>query len=93
MPLYYQFRDYNGELVSLDFIDELICKHFGIPCSSTSYSTHFQLLTMIGDICMSNGEFSISKFENAVNQCSLTDAAFYYYLLNGRYHYRSWNQR
>lgn len=90
MPLYYHFLDRNGETVALDKIDEELCKDLNTECPQSTFSTEFELLTMVGDYSYREGYFSNSAFIFA--STTLPDDMIVVFLdyLNGKYKYESW---
>ena len=93
MPIYYQFKDHAGNIINLDIIDDEICKEFSIPCTSTSYSFMFDIITMIGDYAnRRTGRFIMKDFDEAIKKCGYDDETRWKILkyVQGKYNYSSW---
>lgn len=92
MPISYQFKDKDGNLVLLDKIDEEICEEFDIPCSQTSYSVMFLVATSIGDLATRSGKFKMEDFNEAIRICNYDEDKRWKLLkyIHGKYTYHSW---
>ena len=94
MPNYHQFVETaTGRIVSLNEIDQEICKDLKIPVDPERFCFMYQTLTVVGDIVYKTGVLNESVLKDLTKESPKEMIDLYRKYLCGKYTYRCWCQR
>lgn len=92
MPISYNFKDKDGNVVELNTIDREVCKDFNLQYNDSTYSMIFMAITNIGDFATRDGQFKMEHFDSAIIRCNIDEDNRWKILkyVHGKYFYSSW---